>query len=100
MNDPGKMITESLRQFASCNHDSLRCEKCGSRASVFGWMAFSDYDETRTNLAAAEALLREACIGYENGAVDCSGDKRLRLIPIFHTWYERAKEFLACGTTS
>lgn len=51
-------------------------------------------EELEQRLATAEALLREACIGYEN-AQDYSGDKRLRLVPIFVAWYERAKG--ACG---
>lgn len=47
------------------------------------------------DLATAHELLKEACIGYEHNPVDASSDQRLRLVPIFHAWYERAKK--ECG---
>jgi DNA repair exonuclease SbcCD ATPase subunit len=57
-----------------------------------------EHTETMQKLSQAEALLREACIGYEN-AHDYSRDKRLRLVPVFVAWYERAKGVIdECGT--
>lgn len=54
------------------------------------WEAERTIESLTARLASAEALLREACIGYEHNYDDASSDKRLRRVPIFHTWYERA----------
>ena len=43
-------------------------------------------------LAECRRLLREACIGYESNFDDASSDKRVRRVPIFHAWYEQAKQ--------
>ena len=90
----------------------LPCKDCGYRGSIPGnchvkceseriigslrqqlATTHTERDVLRQRLEAAHALLREACIGYEN-AHDYSGDKRLRLVPFFVAWYERAKEMV------
>lgn len=47
-----------------------------------------------SELTTLRGLLREACIGYEHNYDDASSDKRLRRVPIFHAWYERAQAAL------
>ena len=46
-----------LGEFAACKHETLRCEQCGARSNIFGWQAYTDYDEIRQQLAEARAAL-------------------------------------------
>lgn len=46
---------DSLKSFANCEHERLRCEKCGAVSSPHGWSAFTDRDE----LAAEVERLQE-----------------------------------------
>lgn len=48
---------DSLKSFANCEHERLRCEECGAVSSPHGWSAFTDRDE----LAAEVERLREEC---------------------------------------
>lgn len=46
-----------LSEFAACTHESLRCENCGARSNIFGWQAYTDYDEIRQQLADAKEVI-------------------------------------------
>ena len=50
MSDVAKKLIGGLREFADCEHKSLRCESCGARSNIFGWQMMTDYDKIRAEL--------------------------------------------------
>ena len=86
-----KELREKLEEERRIRVDIGKSMECNSTSLFQEMRANAELRQDNTRL---RGLLREACIRYEHNYDDASSDKRLRRVPIFHAWYERAQAAL------
>lgn len=78
-------LVKGLQEFADCEHEHLKCEKCGARSNLFGWMAFcNEYHDLQNQLAAAQ----EAAYA---GWVGATGYPIAEWVYLYHPWLREYK---------